>query len=343
MRRRRGHSHASWLILGVVLADRSRSRRRSIESAPTRCSCIAHPGADHVRSMHFDGSPAPAASAFGDIRPVCTTVVVRRAGDAAAARAEIELLCGTVRPRGAALPASVSVRRVPHARRRPCPRRRARRSRPARWQQRALAAMAHWTDGPFLLSAAPGRGQDRARRSSSPARCCAARSSARVAVVCPTTPLTRQWAAAAARLGLQLAPDAREPAPAADFDGVAVTYARVAQSAARWAPQCSPGTLVIADEAHHLGDDLAWGTGFERAFGAAARWLLLSGTPFRSDATPIPGVRYDATASPCPTSPTPTRTPCATASAARSRSSPTTARCSGVGRRRRSRRPSPTR
>src|SRR5204863_79630 len=51
--------------------------------------------------------------------------------------------------------------------------------------------------------------------------------------------------------------------------------------------------LVIADEAHHLGEDLAWGTGFARAFGEAARWLLLSGTPFRSDAAPIPGVRYD--------------------------------------------------
>jgi hypothetical protein len=50
---------------------------------------------------------------------------------------------------------------------------------------------------------------------------------------------------------------------------------------------------VIADEAHHLGEELAWGTGFATAFGAAARWLLLSGTPFRSDATPIPGVRYD--------------------------------------------------
>ena len=52
-------------------------------------------------------------------------------------------------------------------------------------------------------------------------------------------------------------------------------------------------TLVIADEAHHLGEELAWGEGFSKAFRTAARWLLLSGTPFRSDATPIPGVRYD--------------------------------------------------
>ena len=115
-----------------------------------------------------------------------------------------------------------------------------------------------------------------------------------VAVVCPTAPLTRQWAAAAARMGLQLAPDAANLRPPSGFDGVAVTYARVAQSGARWAKQCSPGTFVIADEAHHLGDELAWGQGFNAAFAGAARWLLLSGTPFRSDAAPIPGVRYDS-------------------------------------------------
>src|SRR4051812_33801681 len=152
--------------------------------------------------------------------------------------------------------------------------------------------MRAWSAGPFLLSAAPGAGKTR------PALELArdllrARAVQRVAVVCPTTPLTRQWAAAAARLGLHLAPDAPALRPPRDFQGVAVTYARVASVAERWARQCSPGTLVIADEAHHLGEDLAWGTGFARAFGPAARWLLLSGTPFRSDAAPIPGVRYD--------------------------------------------------
>src|SRR4051794_38999730 len=151
--------------------------------------------------------------------------------------------------------------------------------------------MADWLDGPFLVAAAPGAGK------TVPALHVArqllrTRSIGRMAVVCPTAPLTRQWAAAAAQMGLQLAPDAANLRPPAGFDGVAVTYARVAQSGARWAKQCSPGTLVIADEAHHLGDELAWGQAFNAAF-AAARWLLLSGTPFRSDAAPIPGVRYD--------------------------------------------------
>ena len=72
-----------------------------------------------------------------------------------------------------------------------------------------------------------------------------------------------------------------------------LTYARVAVGAAEYAKTCSPGTLVIADEAHHLGEDLAWGAGFKLAFGSARRWMLLSGTPFRSDNSAIPGVVYD--------------------------------------------------
>ncbi len=153
--------------------------------------------------------------------------------------------------------------------------------------------MEGWDSGPFLIAAAPGAGKTR------PALHVArellrAGAISRLAIVCPTTPLTRQWAAAAAGLGLQLAPDVARPKPPQGFDGVAVTYARLAGSGARWGAQCPPDTLVIADEAHHLGEDLAWGEGFKAAFGRARRWLLLSGTPFRSDASPIPGVRYDA-------------------------------------------------
>ncbi|MBI5105767.1 MAG: DEAD/DEAH box helicase family protein, partial [Solirubrobacterales bacterium] len=160
------------------------------------------------------------------------------------------------------------------------------------WQVAALDAMASWSEGPFLVSAAPGAGKT--RPSLVLARDLLRRGVVkRVAIVCPTTPLTRQWAAAAGRLGVQLVPDAVELRPPRDFHGVSVTYARAAASAHRWASQCSPQTLIIADEAHHLGEELAWGEGFAAAFGKAARWLLLSGTPFRSDATPIPGVRYD--------------------------------------------------
>jgi superfamily II DNA or RNA helicase len=160
------------------------------------------------------------------------------------------------------------------------------------WQVRALAALEHWKGGSFLISAAPGAGKTRpaleqAKRMLKDGR------ADRVALVCPTAPLTRQWAQAAGRLGLHLVPDAESPRPPKDFQGIAVTYARVAASGEKWGSLVSPGTLVIADEAHHLGEDLAWGNGFTAAFKRTDKLLLLSGTPFRSDATPIPGMRYD--------------------------------------------------
>jgi len=160
------------------------------------------------------------------------------------------------------------------------------------WQLRALEAMASWSAGPLLISAAPGAGKTRpalefARRELELGAIDS------VVVACPTAPLTRQWARAAHALGLSLAPDASSPRPPQGFAGVSVTYARIAKAPARWRTALRPRALVIADEAHHLGEELAWGEGFATAFGAAHRWLLLSGTPFRSDATPIPGVRYD--------------------------------------------------
>jgi len=160
------------------------------------------------------------------------------------------------------------------------------------WQRAALEQLAGWREGPFLLSAAPGAGK------TIPSLVYArgllrAGIVTRVHVVCPTTPLTRQWAEAAGRLGVQLAPDSDELRPPRDFHGIAATYARVAASAKRWASQCGERTLVIADECHHLGDELAWGDGFTQAFAATSRWLLLSGTPFRSDQCAIAGVRYE--------------------------------------------------
>lgn len=153
--------------------------------------------------------------------------------------------------------------------------------------------MSQWQQGTFLVAAAPGAGKTRPALEQA-VRLLYAREADRIALICPTAPLTRQWAEAAARLGVHLAPDAAELTPPAGFHGVAVTYARVAQSAERWASQCTESTIVIADEAHHLGEELAWGKGFNLALGRAKRWLLLSGTPFRSDASAIPGVSYDS-------------------------------------------------
>jgi len=160
------------------------------------------------------------------------------------------------------------------------------------WQRRTLSALAGWTDGPFLLSAAPGAGKTRPALELAREQLEAAAISS-VVIACPTAPLTRQWARAATGLGLDLAPDADSPRPPAGFHGVSVTYARIAKAPGRWGRTLPRRTLVIADEAHHLGEDLTWGVGFAKAFAPAPRWLLLSGTPFRSDATLIPGVSYD--------------------------------------------------
>src|SRR6201994_4726339 len=161
------------------------------------------------------------------------------------------------------------------------------------WQRHALDRLADWQAGPFLISAAPGAGKTRPALELA-RQLLAGRVAKRFLVLAPTPPLNRKWAAAAAALGVQLQPDAQSAEPPGDFHGVAVTYARVASDPAAWARKVRADTLVIVDEAHHLGEDLAWGTGFRTAFAPAERWLLLSGTPFRSDATPIPGVRYDS-------------------------------------------------
>ncbi len=153
--------------------------------------------------------------------------------------------------------------------------------------------MARWESGPFLLSAAPGAGKTRPALEFARQQLASGAAGA-VVVACPTAPLTRQWARAAHDLGIDLVPDADSPRPPSGFHGVSVTYARVAKAPLRWARLLPRRTLVIADEAHHLGEELTWGVTFAKAFAQTPRWLLLSGTPFRSDATPIPGVSYDA-------------------------------------------------
>jgi superfamily II DNA or RNA helicase len=118
----------------------------------------------------------------------------------------------------------------------------------------------------------------------------------RVVVAGPTTHICRQWAADAARYGVDLEPNRpnSDGSESADFHGVAVTYQTIAagpevhrQAAAR------RPTLLIADEPHHMGDLAAWGVQTRKAFDGARFRLLLSGTPFRSDNSAIPWVTYD--------------------------------------------------
>jgi len=112
-------------------------------------------------------------------------------------------------------------------------------------------------------------------------------------VVVPTQHLKRQWADAALRFGFHLDPawSASDGKPAVDMHGVVVTYAQAASSSAELAAYCTNG-IVVLDEIHHAASDRSWGDGVERAFSSAATRLLLSGTPFRTDDSPIPFVQY---------------------------------------------------
>lgn len=117
----------------------------------------------------------------------------------------------------------------------------------------------------------------------------------KVTVVCPTEHLKGQWADAAARVGIHIDPafTNSQGMAGAHFDGVAVTYAQVASNPAVHAARTRAyRTLIILDEIHHAGDSLSWGDGIREAFSEATRRLSLTGTPFRSDTSPIPFVRY---------------------------------------------------
>ena len=117
----------------------------------------------------------------------------------------------------------------------------------------------------------------------------------KITVVCPTEHLKGQWADAAARVGIHIDPSFTNAQGRAGshFDGVAVTYAQVgANPAVHEIRTRDYRTLVILDEIHHAGDSLSWGDGVRQAFGDATRRLALTGTPFRSDTSPIPFVRY---------------------------------------------------
>jgi superfamily II DNA or RNA helicase len=169
-------------------------------------------------------------------------------------------------------------------------------SRPLRaWQKEATAAVRAHTGSGFLASATPAAGKTTFGLHIAH-RMLQAGFVSRVVVAGPTTHICRQWAADAARYGIDLEPNRpnSDGPESADFHGVAVTYQTIAagpethrQAAGR------RSTLLIADEPHHMGDLAAWGLQTRRAFDGARFRLLLSGTPFRSDNSAIPWVTYD--------------------------------------------------
>ena len=162
------------------------------------------------------------------------------------------------------------------------------------WQKDAYHEYFRLPRRDFLLVATPGAGKTTYALTVA-AELLARREVAFLTIVTPTEHLKHQWAAAAARFGIAIDSAYRnaQGRAGADFAGVAVTYAQVAAHPALHRQRTeNRRTLVIFDEIHHAGDALSWGNAVKEAFDPARRRLALTGTPFRSDANPIPFVTY---------------------------------------------------
>lgn len=162
------------------------------------------------------------------------------------------------------------------------------------WQVEALTRYRDLAATDFLAVATPGAGKTTfALRVATDLL--EARTIEQVIVVTPTEHLKVQWADAAAKVGLHLDPGLGQQrrGRSRQYQGQAVTYAGVAAATFAYeARTANARTLVIFDEIHHAGDALSWGEAIGQAFALATRRLSLTGTPFRSDASPIPFVHY---------------------------------------------------
>ncbi len=162
------------------------------------------------------------------------------------------------------------------------------------WQKDAYHEYFKLPRRDFLLVATPGAGKTRYALTVA-AELLARREVATLTIVTPTEHLKHQWAEAASRFGIAIDSAYRnaQGRASADFAGVAVTYAQVAAHPVLHRQRTqNRRTLVIFDEIHHAGDALSWGDAVKDAFDPARRRLALTGTPFRSDANPIPFVTY---------------------------------------------------
>lgn len=163
------------------------------------------------------------------------------------------------------------------------------------WQRRALVKYLGTEPRDFLAVATPGSGKT-AFALRIAGELIAHRAVEQVTVVVPTEHLKIQWAQAAARQGLSLDPkfSNSNPQTSPEYHGVVVTYAQVAAHPTLHRVRTEQRkTLVVFDEIHHGGDAKTWGEAMREAFSDATRRLALTGTPFRSDDSPIPFVTYE--------------------------------------------------
>lgn len=119
----------------------------------------------------------------------------------------------------------------------------------------------------------------------------------RVIVVTPSDELRNQWSDNSAA-GVNLRPfSVREPrVDKRGFDGIVTTYQALSTGVSAGVIQQSVNerTLVILDEIHHAADNSTFGVNLRATFANAGRRLLLTGTPWRTDARErMPFVTFD--------------------------------------------------
>lgn len=165
---------------------------------------------------------------------------------------------------------------------------------PRRWQREFAAAWDGRTGKSFLLIVIPGGGKTMAAMEAC-RRWLQAGPDRRMVVVVPTDNLREQWREEAVKFGVQLQTKEFGTNFKDGFRGGVATYHYVANNSALFRKLCSAApTIVVFDEVHHCGDEAHFGRGITEAFELARERLLLSGTAWRTDGTPIPFVKYDA-------------------------------------------------
>ena len=115
-----------------------------------------------------------------------------------------------------------------------------------------------------------------------------------VTIVAPTEHLKTQWADAAARVGIHIDPRFSNSSArhSHEYDGVAHLCPVASRPSLHRTRTESERTRDPRRDPPR-GDNLSWGDAIREAFEPAVRRLALTGTPFRSDTSPIPFVRYE--------------------------------------------------
>lgn len=162
------------------------------------------------------------------------------------------------------------------------------------WQVEALDQFLASASDNFMVEAFPAAGKTRLMIEAAQ-RKLASRAADAIVVIVPSRYLCYQVAQDFHdHYGIELNPDwsADTDLVTARYRGIVTTYAWMNRNSLNLRAAISRhSVLVICDEIHHAGEN-EWGKALKYALEPAHKRLLMTGTPFRTDDTPIPYVGY---------------------------------------------------